>query len=284
MRITTFLKSRIFLKNLAIALVAVVALLWIVMGGINLYTRHGDKIQVPMFTGLHATQLSAHDQAADFEFIIIDSIYDEKFHKGEVVLQNPYPGATVKRGRKIYVTIVATAPEMVKMPDLRDLSLRQALNQLRIAGLQAGILTYETNFARNAVLDQQLNDITITPGTEVTIGTQIDLTLGTGLNNEKTKVPLLLGMTLQQASEAILNASLNMGRIKYYDGSSSDSMRVYAQKPDWQEAEWADMGTPVELWLRSEVSYDFDSLLQSVNNPPEVIDEIINQEIEEPTE
>ena len=284
MRVTTFLKSKIFLKNLGLALVALAVLIWIVMGSINLYTRHGQKIKVPMFTGLHATQLSEHDQADDFEFIIIDSIYDDKYNKGEVVLQNPFPGATVKRGRKIYVTIVATAPEMVKMPNLRDLSLRQAVNQLKIAGLQAGTLTYEINFARNAVLDQQLDGVTITPGTEVTKGTHIDLTLGTGLNDKKTKVPFLIGMTLQQASETILNASLNMGRVKYYDGSSSDPMRVYAQQPDWRETEWADMGSPVALWLRSDELYDFDSLLQAVKNPPEIIDEIINQEEEEPTE
>jgi len=278
------LKSKIFLKNLAIAIVALAVLLWVVMMSINLYTRHGENVRVPMFAGLHARQLAEHDQADDFDFIIIDSIYDDKYHKGEVVLQNPYPGATVKRGRKIYVTIVATAPEMVKMPNLRDLSLRQAVNQLKIAGLQAGTLTYEINFARNAVLDQQINDTTIAPGTEVMKGTHIDLTLGTGLNNEKTIVPFLLGMTLQQASETILNASLNMGRIKYYNGgNSSELMRVYAQQPDWQETQWVDMGTPMELWLRSEEFYDFDSLVQSVNNPPEEIDEIINQE-EEPSE
>ena len=137
------MKSKIFLKNLAIAVVALALLLWIAMMSINLYTRHGENIRVPMFTGLHAAQLAEHNQANDFEFIIVDSIYDDKYHKGEVVLQNPYPGATVKRGRKIYVTIVASAPEMVKMPNLRDLSLRQAVNQLKIAGLQAGTLTYE---------------------------------------------------------------------------------------------------------------------------------------------
>ena len=60
-------------------------------------------------------------------------------------------------------------------------------------------------------------------------------------------------------------------------------MRVYAQHPDWRETEWVDMGTPMELWLRSDEFYDFDSLVQSINDPPEEIDEIINQE-EEPTE
>jgi beta-lactam-binding protein with PASTA domain len=283
MSVKTFLTSKVFLKNLALAMVALAVILWITMGGINLYTRHGKNITVPMFTGLHATQLTEHDQANDFEFIIIDSIYDDKYNKGEIVLQDPYPGATVKPGRKVYLTIVATAPEMVKMPDLRDLSLRQAVNQLKIAGLQAGTLTYETNFARNAVLDQQLEGETIAPGTEVMKGTHIDLTLGTGLNNQKTTVPPLIGMTLQEASEAVLNASLNMGRIQYLDGNSNDPMRVYAQQPDWRETEWTDMGTPVKLWMRSEAFYDFDSLMQSVNNPPAELDTIINQE-EEPIE
>ena len=56
--------------------------------------------------------------------------------KGSVIIQDPVAGSHVKRYRKIYLTTVTVLPEKVLMPDLIDLSLRQATATLETYGLK----------------------------------------------------------------------------------------------------------------------------------------------------
>jgi len=96
------------------------------------------------------------------------------------VLQNPMPGSKVKQGRHVYLTIVAQTPELVLMPNLKNLSLRQALVTLESNELFVGELEYVQYFARNAVVDQLVGDEPIEPDTELRKGTTVNLVVGKG--------------------------------------------------------------------------------------------------------
>lgn len=261
MSIIKFLKSKSFFKNLGIAIIAVVVLIWLVIQALNFYTQHGDEIELQDLTGIRSDKLSEMDISRDFEFVVIDSVYDDHFNKGEIVLQDPIPGAKVKSGRKVYITIVASQPEMVIMPDLVDLSLRQALNELKSNSLKLDKLTYVTNFAKNAVLAQTIEGDTITPGTNVLKGTSVELILGKGLNNEKLEVPFLIGMTENEAFKILNNSSFNVGYLKYLDGREKVHARVYEQQPSPKDGARVEFGTYVDLWFRNDLYYNFDSLV-----------------------
>ncbi len=58
---------------------------------------------------------------------VIDSVYTSLVPRGCVAEQNPKPGFKVKKWRNIALTINAFSPEMVAMPNLVDLPLRQAI-------------------------------------------------------------------------------------------------------------------------------------------------------------
>jgi beta-lactam-binding protein with PASTA domain len=169
----------------------------------------------------------------------------------------------VKEGRKIYVTIVATQPEMVTMPDLVDLSLRQALIELKSNSLKLEKLVYVTNFAKNAVLAQKVDGDTIMSGIEVLKGTAVELILGKGLYNEKNEIPFLIGMTESEAIKALNNSSLNIGYLHYLDGRDKLNSKVYLQQPPGMDGEMAEFGAYVDLWFRSGLYFNFDSLVQT---------------------
>lgn len=274
MGITNFLKSKTLFVHLVLLIIAGLMLIWLALVIIGWYTHHGESFEVPDLTGMKVGETAQLDLEGNYEFVVIDSVYDEHFSKGAIVLQDPPPGSKVKRGRKIYVTTVAIQPEMVEMPDLVDLSLRQAIFELKAGGLKLEKLTYIRNFARNAVLTQLYEGDTIWPGTEILKGSDIELVLGKGLNDEKVQVPFLIGLTESEAIERINNSSLNVGYMKFFDGRDKLHSRVYRQQPAAEASDRVEYGAPVDIWLRSDEHFDFDSLLLTFEKKAPEIDSL----------
>lgn len=256
-----FLLSKTFFKQLAITVVVVAVLFWLILKTLGIYTSHGESVDVPNLTGINYNNVDKIEGADQFEFLVIDSVFDDHFQKGAIVLQDPPPGSAVKQGRKVYVTVVATQPEMVFAPNLVDLSLRQALNELKASGLKLEKLEYVENFAKNAVLAQRFEGDTIRPGTEIQKGSAIELVLGKGLKGDKIKVPFLIGKTESEAINILSNSSFNIGFLNYFDERDKMHSRVYSQQPEAKENYNVEYGTLVDLWFRSDLVFDFDSLL-----------------------
>jgi beta-lactam-binding protein with PASTA domain len=66
------------------------------------------------------------------------------------------------------------------MPDLKFLTLRQAINTLESCGLKTGKILYVPVFDADAVQQQRYNGQVITAGTRLDKGSVIDLTVGIG--------------------------------------------------------------------------------------------------------
>jgi len=267
MSLGRFLISKVFFKNLLIAIGITIVLLFITWQGLSVYTRHGKHLAVPDYTGLTLDDIEKYRIGHDFQFAVLDSIYNDHLPKGSVVLQDPPPNSRVKRDRKIYLTTVAILPEQVSMPDLVDLTFRQAMSTLETYGLRIGHLEYIPDIAKNAVLQQLYEGEVISPGTFILKGSYIDLILGQGLGSERTAVPFLLGLTREEAHRLIIENHLNVGaniiEAEIEPGAEPDNtIRVYKQNPAWREGAFLRMGQQVDLWYRSELKFDFDSLLR----------------------
>ncbi len=194
---------------------------------------------------------------------MIDSIFDTRNPKGSVVIQNPPAGSVVKAGRKVYITLVAFSKEKVEMPDLIDLSLRQAVNSLRAKGLRVNELRYVEDFAANAVLEQLYDEEVIEEGAIIDKGAGIDLVVGLGSDNY-APVPFLIGLNLHDAEDAINKASFNVGTIYYLDGEDPVHSRVYRQQPAWSENSRLFKGNTINISLRSDLDFDFGTLIREM--------------------
>ena len=258
----SFLKDKRFYINLALIVLLTAGIIWGTLKAIDEFTRHGQAISVPDFTGLYFNELADNPDFQRFRFSVIDSVYDPTKEKGTIIHQDPRPEATVKEGRMIYLTVVAVNPKMVDMPQLKDLSLRSATSLLQTYNLKVGKLSYEPDIAKNAVLRQLYRGEEIEPGTPVVSGSSIDLVLGLGEQQELIPVPFLIGMHRSEAIKALHNASLNLGEEHFDEGDDTSLVRIYRQRPNFTVKSVAKYGSDVELWYKSEKNFDFDTYLK----------------------
>lgn len=278
MGIKKFLISKTFFMHLALSVAGGLLLLWFSTKMLGFYTKHGQAIEVPGLIGIKVNDLNQFDPDGNFIFMVIDSIFDDNLPKGAIVMQDPLPGSKVKSGRKIYLTVVTSQPETVITPDLVDLSLRQALAGLKAAGLKVEKLEYISNMAKNAVLAQYFEEAPITPGTEILKGSAIKLVLGKGLRDETIAIPFLIGKTEAEAINILNHSSFNIGYLTYSDARDPAHSRVYMQQPPGSSDQRAEFGAYVDLWFKSDLNLDFDSLIEvvpadTVHVTEEVIDD-----------
>ena len=190
MDLIRFVFSKRFLKHFAISLCILGFLFSMVFLLLSLYTKHGQYIDVPEFAGQNIEQVIADPNYSDFEFVVIDSVFDLKSPKGMILRQDPYPNSKVKQNRKIYLTIVSTNPEKTSMPDLKYLTLRQAVSILESTGLKVGRISYIPAFDQDAVQQQSRDGVVIDPGTKLDKGSVIDLTVGMGSQGQAETVEI----------------------------------------------------------------------------------------------
>ena len=175
-----FLFSKKFLKHFLIACAITVVLIWITLQSLSWYTKHNDYIIVPDFRGVFVQEVVGNPDNRNYQFSVIDSVFDQDKPKGSVLTQDPYPGSKVKQNRTIYLTITSMVAEKTPMPELRDLTLRQALTMLESAGLRLGKLLYIRSFDEDAVQNQLFEGRPVKAGTMVEKGSMINLTVGMG--------------------------------------------------------------------------------------------------------
>ncbi len=180
MNFLRFLFSGRFLKHFLIAVGITVILIWITLQGLAWYTKHNDYIVVPDFRGKYLQAVAADPEFRNYQFSVIDSVFDADKPSGSVLTQDPFPGAKVKKNRMVYFTITSIVPEKTPMPDLRDLTLRQAQTMLEAAGLKAGKIMYIRSFDADAVQNQYFDGHPIKPGTLINKGSVITLSVGMG--------------------------------------------------------------------------------------------------------
>ncbi|MEI6434332.1 MAG: PASTA domain-containing protein [Bacteroidota bacterium] len=180
MNFLRFLFSKKFLKHLLLATGIFAVIVWITLQSLAFYTHHNDYLIVPDFRGLDLQNTKDNPDFIFYKFTVIDSLFDPDKPKGSVLTQDPFPGSKVKKDRTIYLTITSFVPEKTTMPDLRDLTLRQAQSMIESAGLKLGKLQYIRSFDEDAVQNQFFKGRVIRPGASIDKGSVITLTVGMG--------------------------------------------------------------------------------------------------------
>ena len=176
-----FLLSFTFFKQVAIALLIVVASLFLFMYWIGFTTNHGQEITVPNLGKLTLEQAEEKLDELDLDYELLDTVdYNAAFPELTIVQQDPRAGAKVKENRVIYVKINASGYAKVRLPDLVQKTYRQAVPTLKALGLEVGDTSYIPNLAKDMVLEMKIKGSPMRAGQQVTKTTKIDLVLGDG--------------------------------------------------------------------------------------------------------
>ena len=276
MRRLQFLKQKKFYLNLLIILLLFIVLLWLTFRLLDRYTRHNEVYTMPDFTGQNYHEVE-QQYAHDFNFFLIDSVYPKGQQPGSIYQQDPLPNSKIKKGRNVYIIIVAETPEKTLMPNLKNLSLRQALGTLESAGLEVERLDYKDSPYKNAILDQYYNEQPIAEGTELVKGSKIVLRVGIGNDKTKIKVPNLIGKPAVEAKRLLNLAGLNLGVESNEDRDSLQYMCVRRMNPGPSSGSVA-LGTFVDLTYHSSRTLDFKKEMRellredSLAHAPKAID------------
>ncbi len=247
-----YLRSHAFIKSLITAIAILIGLLLFLLLFLRIYTHHNRSIVVPDFSDLPVEVAAKLSEERNLRFEIFDSVFISTKDRGIVIDQHPKPGLAVKKNRKIYLTINANSPEKILMPDLVGITLREARTKIDVAGLKLGRLFYRYDIAKNVVLEQQNKGNVLEPGDTIYKGSAIDLVLGKGLSNEKTMVPDLIGLTVDQAKEKASDAFFSISTAIPDQSVPEDKTTiayVYRQHPSHNKSVLVPLGSPITLWV-----------------------------------
>lgn len=224
------------ITNLLGAAVFVCVVLFAVNKGLKIFTEHNDSVEVPDLIGKSLPAANLIAQQNKLELILIDSVFVSRFKQGAVYAQNPKPGASVKKGRKIYLTINARRTRRVAMPNLVGLSVRQAKVELLSENLVLGRLNYVQDMATNNVLGQSIKGVSVPADSMVKVGSVVDLKVGLNPRDAHTIIPRFISLPYHKAVNAVQDSYLNIDELVFDQTvkSYSDSIAavVYKQIPD----------------------------------------------------
>ena len=220
--------------NILLAIVVVVIILVSLIAYLKSYTQHGVEVEVSNVRGLAKEDAEAVLDQQGLRLVVIDSTYSEKVPFGTIVEQDPMPDSHAKLGRAVYVTVNASGKRQIPMPNLQDMSYRQAETTLRGLGLIVDtIYDYEPSSFRDLVLDVKAHGQSVQPGEKIAVGTKVRLVVGFGRGTEEVEVPSVIGMSPVDARRVLLSHRLTVGAVTCDEAVEEDGtpLFVYQQIP-----------------------------------------------------
>ena len=226
----SLLTNKKFYLNIGVAVVLFILIMLFVLMSLKWWTRHGESTPLPDFVGLHIEDLEQFAKQNHLNYMITDSVYNDTLSKGMIVLQDPYPGSGVKKGRTIYVTVVSSLPESVVVPNVVNLSVRQAVSLIYSNDLTINKIDFVSGFDKNAVQKQLVDGVAVEPGTKLNKYTAVTLVVSKGDHSTSNKVPNLKGLTKREAMQRLQQNSFNVGNI-IGDNEKNNRLIVISQIP-----------------------------------------------------
>ena len=175
-----FFKKHYILKHLLLLVIVVVLLFTGLIFWLDNYTRHNEQKLVPDVIGMTEENAATLILGRELNFEVVDSVYRTGALPGAIVDQDPKANSFVKKERKIYLIINAKAAQMTKLPEVVDLSLRQAQALLAGADFKVKEVVYQPSDYRNLVLEVLYNDKKVNAGEEIPTYSELILHVGDG--------------------------------------------------------------------------------------------------------
>jgi len=129
--------SRFLILNLLAMAVVVVLLCVGVYYGLDIYTHHGEGIEVPNLNGMRFDRAYMLLQEKKLNIVVSDSGYNKTKPADCILAQIPGYGQKVKEGHTIYVTVNSPLSPTFAIPDIVDnSSYREAAAKLTAMGFR----------------------------------------------------------------------------------------------------------------------------------------------------
>ena len=175
-----FFKKHYILKHFLLLVIIVVLLFTGLIFWLDNYTRHDEQKLVPDVIGMTEENAATLILGRELNYDIVDSVFRTGAMPGAVVDQDPKAGSFVKKERKIYLIVNAKSAQMTALPEVIDLSLRQAGALLTGADFKIKEVVYKPSDYRDLVLEVLYNGKKVNAGESIPTYSELVLHVGDG--------------------------------------------------------------------------------------------------------
>ncbi|MEO0506157.1 MAG: PASTA domain-containing protein [Bacteroidota bacterium] len=185
----SFLRSKVFAIQLGLALVVMILVGYLVLQWLKGTTNHGEFVEVPDFSKMSVTEMRKKVEDSGLRYQILDSSnYNPDYPRFSILEQNPTAGKKVKNNRKIYFTVNPSGYKQVTVPDIIQVTQRNAASMLRAVGLDVQRVSYIDELGKDMVYRMKHKGKHIKPGDKLPKTSKIELVCGNGTVPEKARI------------------------------------------------------------------------------------------------
>ena len=181
MRLLRFFISKSFFLALLKGGFVGVGLVFLLFLVLHFHTRQNRLVEVPDLHQIPLTEAQDLLSNLQLNFEVIDSTqFNPEIAPLSVIEHQPRAHDEVKRGRKIYLTLNPSTYRRVSVPNVVQVTYRNAASSLCAVGLEVGNISYRNNIGKDMVLEMRHQGEKIEPGMILPKTSKIDLVLGNG--------------------------------------------------------------------------------------------------------
>ncbi len=247
------------IKNIFIA--GLITVLFIVgtLVFIHFYTRHGSMRTVPSLQGKSINEAIDLLKENDLTVKIIDSIYSREYELGTVVEQNPSPNSIVKPKRIVYLITNSSSVKKIAIPNIVDMSSRQAKALLKSLGFEVEKTEYGQSAYRDLVIGVKYQRKDIEIGEKIPDQSKLTLVIGNGLLASENGFPYVVGLDYVSAEQIISSSEYPLGKVTFDEQplGNKEKFIVYKQDPDVLDSISIEKPT-INIWLKKD-SYNIEN-------------------------
>lgn len=169
-----------YVLNLLLAVVIACGLIYGTLKWLDAYTRHNEAVVVPDVKGLKIEEAAEFFKNNNLRYSVIDSVFSKEVDPGAIVELVPSAGSKVKEGRIVFITVNALTSQMAKIPEVEDLSFRQAYALLRARGFENVEIEYVPGDFKDLAVSVDLRGRTLETGEHVPLTAPLTLKVSSG--------------------------------------------------------------------------------------------------------
>ena len=169
-----------YVLNLLLAVVVTCGLIYGTLKWLDKYTRHNEAVVVPDVKGLKMEEAAEFFKNNNLRYNVLDSVFSKEVEPGAIVELVPAAGSKVKEGRIVFITVNALTSQMATIPEVEDLSFRQAYALLRARGFESVEIEYVAGDFKDLAVSVELRGKTLEKGEHVPLTAPLVLKVSSG--------------------------------------------------------------------------------------------------------
>ncbi len=187
----------------------------------------GKSVTVPDVVGKDLSEALEILNGRSLNLKILEKKFNNRVPSGIIIFQVPANGEQVRKNRAVKV-VMSMGSEMVSMPDVTGMQIRQARMILRKAGLETGweATVHHHKISRNYVIAQGLDS-----GSQVKRHTRVPLLVSRGPFKSALIMPDFIGRDINSVQKIIKEMGLEPGVITVSRGQRFKPGTIIKQDP-----------------------------------------------------